>query len=40
MLHVSENWLVNKDNELKLQRAEVRVIRWICGTERQRQVYI
>ena len=30
MLHGSETWPVRKENELALQRAEMRVVRWMC----------
>jgi len=33
MLHRSETWPVNKENELTLQRAEMRMIRWMCGNK-------
>jgi len=31
MLHGSEAWPVKKENELTLQQAEMRMIRWMCG---------
>ena len=31
MLHGNETWSVKKENELTLQHAEMRVIRWMCG---------
>jgi len=31
MLHESETWPVRKENEMALQRAEVRMVRWMCG---------
>ena len=31
MLHESETWPVRKENEVALQRAETRMVRWICG---------
>jgi len=31
MSHGSETWLVKKENELALQQAEMRMIRWMCG---------
>jgi len=31
MLHGSETWPVRKENEVALQRAEMRMIRWMCG---------
>jgi len=30
-LHGSETWPVKKENELTLQQAEMRMIRWMCG---------
>jgi len=30
MLHGSETWPVKKYNELALQQAEIRMIRWMC----------
>ena len=27
----SETWLVRKENEMALQRAEMRIVRWISG---------
>ena len=35
MLHGSETWRVKKQNELTLQRAEMRMIRRMCGVERE-----
>jgi len=31
MLHGSETWPVRKENVVALQRAEVRMVRWMCG---------
>jgi len=31
MLHGSETWPVRKENEMVLQRAEIKMVRWICG---------
>ena len=31
MLHESETWPVRKENEVTLQRAETRIVRWMCG---------
>jgi len=31
MLHGSETWPVRKENEVALQSAEMRMVRWICG---------
>jgi len=30
MLHGSETWPVRKENEVALQRAEMRKVRWMC----------
>jgi len=30
MLHGSETWPVIKENEMALQQAEVRMVRWMC----------
>jgi len=32
MLHVSETWPVRKENEVALQRAEMRILRWMCNS--------
>jgi len=31
MLHGSETWPVRKENLVALQRAEMRMVRWMCG---------
>jgi len=31
MLHGSETWPVRKENEVALQRAEMRIVRWMYG---------
>jgi len=31
MLHGSETWPVTKENVVVLQRAEMRMVRWMCG---------
>ena len=31
MLHGSETWPVRKENEVALQQAEMRMVRWMCG---------
>ena len=31
MLHGSEPWPVRKENVVALQRAEMRMVRWMCG---------
>jgi len=33
MLHGSETWPVKKEKELRLQRAEMRMIRWMYGVK-------
>jgi len=33
MLHGSETWPAIKENEVALQRAEMRMVRWICGVK-------
>ena len=33
MLHRSETWSVKKENEVALQRAEMRVVRWMCNAK-------
>jgi len=35
MLHGSETWPVRKENEVALQRAEMRMVRWMCGMNLQ-----
>jgi len=30
MLHGSETWPVREENEVALQRAEMRMVRWMC----------
>ena len=31
MLHGSETWPVRKENVVALQRAEMRMVKWMCG---------
>ena len=38
MLHGSETWPVRKENEVVLQRAEMRVVGWMCGVKLQVRV--
>ena len=38
MLHGSETWPVRKENEVALQRAEMRMVRWMCGVKLQNRV--
>ena len=33
MLHGSETWPVSKENVVALQRAEMRMVRWMCGVQ-------
>ena len=33
MLHGSETWPVRKQNVVALQRAEMRMVRWMCGVK-------
>ena len=33
MLHGSEAWPVRKENIVALQRAEMRMVRWMCGVK-------
>jgi len=30
MLHGSETWSVRKENEVALQKAEMKMVRWMC----------
>jgi len=34
----SETWPVRKENEVALQRAEMRMVRWMCGVKLQDRV--
>ena len=38
MLHGSETWPVRKENEVALQRAEMRMVRWMGGLKLQDRV--
>jgi len=38
MLHGSETWPVRKENNVALQRAEMRMVRWMCGVKLQDRV--
>jgi len=38
MLHGSETWPIRKENEVALQRAEMRMVRWMCGVNLQDRV--
>ena len=33
MLHGNETWLLRKENVVALQRAEMRMVRWMCGVK-------
>ena len=33
MLHGSETWSVGKENEVALQQAEMRMVRWMCSVK-------
>jgi len=33
MLHGSETWPVRKENQVALQRAEMRMVRWMCDVK-------
>jgi len=38
MLHRSETWPIRKENEVALQRAEMRMVRWMCGVKLQDRI--
>jgi len=38
MLDESETWLVRKENGVALQRAEMTMVRWMCGVQLQDRV--
>ena len=38
MLHGNETWPVRKENEVALQWAEMRMVRWMCGIKLQDRV--
>jgi len=38
MLHGSETWPVRKENEVALQRAEMRMVRWMCNVKVKERV--
>jgi len=33
MLHGSDTWPVRKENEVALQRAKMRMVRWMCDVK-------
>jgi len=38
MLHGKETWPVRKENEVALQRAEMKMVRWMFGVKLQDRV--
>jgi len=38
MLHGSETWPIGKENEVALQQAEMRMVRWMCGVKLQDRI--
>jgi len=40
MLRGSETWPERKENEVALQRAEMRMVRWVCGVKLQDKIPI
>ena len=40
VLHGSETFPIRKENEVALQRAEMRMVRWMCGVKLQDRVPI
>ena len=38
MLYGSETWPVRKENEVELKRAEMRMVRWMCGIKLQDRI--
>ena len=36
MIYGSETWPVRKENEMALHRAEMRMVRWMCGMKLDR----
>jgi len=38
MLYGSVTWPVRKENEVALQTAEIRMVRWMCGVKLQDRV--
>ena len=37
-MHGSETWPIRKENEVTLQRAQMRMVRWMCGIKLQDRV--
>jgi len=38
MFHGSETWPVRKENEVALQQADMRMVRWMCGMKVQGRI--
>ena len=38
MLHGSETWPIREENRVALQRAEMRMVRWMCGVKLQDRI--
>ena len=38
VLHGTETWPIRKENQAALQRAEMRMVRWMCGIKLQDRV--
>jgi len=38
MLHGSETWPARKENEVAIQRAEMRIVRWMCNVKAKNRV--
>jgi len=38
MLHGSETWPIRKENDVALQQAEMRMVRWMCGVKLQHRI--
>ena len=38
ILHGSETWPIRKENEVALQQAEMRMVRWMCGVKLQDRI--
>ena len=37
MIYGSETWAVNAEKEAKVERAEMRMVRWMCGVSLRRR---
>jgi len=38
VLHGNETWPIRKENEVALQRADMRMVRWMCSIKLQDRV--